>query len=128
MMIRAWLAFDVVASSRDVAESSLRKHVSKMLSLPAVREVETKYHEPEETEFHGKKAFSAAAETTVEISSFKDLVNIIMVYGPSAIEIMGPEKVELPLSDMQDICNVVSGMMHRFAAAGLGGLVINAEK
>ena len=127
-MIKAWLAFDVVALDRNVASSSLEKHLDKISSVPAVKEIERKLHEPVETEFRGKKAYSAAAELTAEFNTFHDLINTIIVYGPSAIEILSPDKMEIDMAEMQDVCNVVAGMMHRFASAGVGGLVINTEK
>jgi len=56
------------------------------------------------------------------------LINVVMVYGPSSIEIMSPNKKELSLSEAQNIVNALAGVVHQFAAAGIGGIVITPDK
>ena len=56
--------------------------------------------------------------------NFRELVQVIIEYGPSAIEILEPSKSQLSMSEAQDVLNNVAGMMHRYAAAGLGGTII----
>ncbi len=56
------------------------------------------------------------------------LVNVVLVYGPSAIEILGPDKKEIPLEEIQNLTNLLAGVVHQFAAAGVGGIVISPER
>jgi hypothetical protein len=124
-MIKAWFAFEVLGTSKEITEKSLKTHIDKFAGLPQVEEIERSVSEVEETTFKGKTAYSSVAEITANIKSFYDLLNIIMVYGPSSVEILEPEKLELSMEEMQNISNVVAGLVHQFAAAGVGGLVIN---
>ncbi len=124
-MLKVWMAFEVVAANPEVSDDALKKHVEKLLSLPQVEEIEKAFLEPKKTEFKGRDAFSSVAELTIRVKSFYDLLNIIMVYGPSSVEILEPESLEIGIDEMQNISNVVAGLVHQFAAAGVGGLLIN---
>ena len=55
------------------------------------------------------------------------LLNAVMTYGPSAIEIVGPNKEEIDISEMQNVANTLAGVVHQFAAAGIGGIVITPK-
>ena len=124
-MIKAWFAFEVLGTSKDSVEDAIKNHVEKLVSLPQVKEIEKSISDATEVEFKGKPAYSVVAELTADVASFYDLLNIIMVYGPSSVEILEPDNLEISIEEMQNISNVVAGLVHQFAAAGVGGLVIN---
>ena len=51
-----------------------------------------------------------------------------MTYGPSSVEIIGPDKKEISVAETQDIVNLLAGVVHQFAAAGVGGIIITPDK
>ncbi len=126
-MIRAEMSFEVVATSPQLSHEALKSHIEKLSSLPMVEMEKVEYGDAREIEFgkEKRKVYSSVAHCSLSIKSLYDLVNIIIVYGPSSIEILSPERMEVDMGEMQNIANVVAGIMHRFAEAGIGGVVIN---
>lgn len=72
-------------------------------------------------------AYSKTCEIELISRDFDSLVQIVIEYGPSAVELLEPKKLEIGLGDAQGILNRISQMMHRFAAAGFGGIVFLRE-
>jgi len=127
--IKVWFAFDVIAARDDVAKSAIEKHIEKILNLNRVIcykktiSDSIKVENPTKTL---KEGYSATAELELLVRNVFDLVNIVIVYGPSSIEIMEPDEVKIKIGDLQNMVNVISGVMHQFAQAGIGGFVIKS--
>lgn len=125
-----WFAFDVLGVNKEITENSLENHVSKLgnLNIVFIYEKDIKSADKVDNPPTGiEEAWSQVAELKLFIKSFPDLMNIIYLYGPSAIEILGPDRKELKLEEMQDIANSLAGIMHQFAAAGAGGVIITPK-
>ncbi len=124
--------FEVLAAKKDVAKKTLKEHIAKIKRMEGVRIAKEKYEKVEEVKdvppkFKMKgitKAYSQIAEVLMFVDSVEKLLFIIMVFGPSGIEILEPKEFHLDLATMQIIMNSVADMMHRFAASGAGGVVI----
>jgi hypothetical protein len=56
--------------------------------------------------------------------NLNNLAQIVIEYGPSAIEILEPDKFNLNSGEAQSILNSISHMMHMIAAGGAGGIVL----
>jgi len=122
-----WLAFEALAIKPEVVKSALESLVERLDSDQKVKLYHKEYLESKKVEnpLKGiKEAWTQVANVKLVAKNFSDLVQVIIEYGPSAIEILSPSNSQLSLSEAQDILNNVAGMMHRFAAAGLGGTVI----
>ncbi len=122
-----WLAFDGLAVNNETIKAALESLVARLESDHKVKVYEKEFLEPAKVEnpLKGiKEAWSQVANVKFVAKSFKDLVQLIIEYGPSAIEIMEPSKSQLPMNDAQDILNNIAGMMHRYAAAGIGGTIV----
>lgn len=130
--IKAWMLFEAQAAAKNTAQEALKKHLGKMHSnesdVRVLKENFTSIEEmdaPEALKQHGiQKLFSQVAETIVLTRNFEALVNIMMNYGPSVIEVLAPSEIKLTMRDAQNTLASVADMMHKFAAAGLGGMVI----
>ena len=131
--IEVWFALEALGVNKEIVEESLKTHISKMEKIPEVHFYDKIFRDVEKLEdisFLPKditEAWSQTVEIKFFVKKFYDLINIIYVYGPSAIEILGPEAKELKINDMQDIANTLAGLMHQFAAAGVGGVVITPK-
>ena len=128
--IEAWFAIEVMGASTDVVKESLENHVEKLSKTKNVLVYEKKFSEiksvnnpPKEL----KEAFSQIVELRLFAKDMATFLIIVMLYGPSSIEILGPAKKEIKISELQEIANALSGIVHEFAAAGLGGLVITPK-
>jgi len=132
--IKAWVIFEVQAAAKDVAEEALKVHIGKIKSEKALKIFEENTTESKEVDApaqlhqHGvKKLWSRLHEMVIFAKDVEALINMVINYGPSAIEIMGPEKITLKMGELQGALASVSDMMHKYAAAGVGGMLISGK-
>ncbi len=64
--------------------------------------------------------WSAYFDTTIGTKKFKDIVNVIINYGPSSVEMLEPEKLEMNLQETHDTLNEVSSAVHYYITFILG--------
>ncbi len=128
--IEAWFAIEVMGATQDVVGQSLEKHVKNLEATKNVLVYEKKFHDIVKVE-NPPRDLKEAWSQIVELKLFaKDLATfliVVMLYGPSSIEVIGPTKKEVKISELQEIANSVSGIVHEFAAAGMGGMVITPK-
>lgn len=129
--LQALLAFEVLATDRQTAEDSLKSMIEKLDRDERARIYKKDFSATEEVEnpIKGvKTGYSQICEIELISKHLGHLVEIIIEYGPSACEILKPEKLSLSMADAQNILNAIGEMMHRFAEAGLGGVIITTGK
>ncbi len=122
---------EALAVKKEIVEKSLKTHIEKLGNIKDVFVYETEYMDTVKVEKPLKnveEAYSAVVKLKLFIRNLPTLIQIVMVYGPSSIEVFGPERTELSLSETQDITNLLAGIVHQFAAAGAGGIVITPAK
>ena len=130
--LRVWLAFEVLAAQREAAEGAIEELIGNLekedkagvygKELSDVRRIEN-------PPLRGiKEAYSRVAKIELVVKNMNAMLELVIKYGPSAIEILEPKKVALQASDAQALLNRVSEMMHMFASAGIGGLVFTRKQ
>ena len=120
-----------MAVDKSVVESSLKNHVEKLSRVKEAFVYEKKFSEIKKVENpikNIKEAFSQIVELKLFVKDLFSLINIVMVYGPSSVEVIGPKNKEIKIEEIQRIANVLAGIVHQFASAGIGGIVITPEK
>ena len=133
--IKTRLWFEVLATSKETTEKSLRAHIEKIERLEGVIVREKRFEEVEEVKKIPKrfeklgirKAYSQVVETIVFTDSLEKLLLIVMAFGPSAIEILEPKEMKVSIGTLQNMMNSVAEMMHRFASSQLGGIIIKGK-
>ncbi len=132
--IKAWVIFEVQAAHKDVAETALAAHVGKIKSEPALKVLEENAAETREVdaplqfqEQGMKKLWSRLHEMIIFAKDLEALTNMVINYAPSAIEVLGPDKITLKMGELQGALASVSDMMHKYAAAGVGGMLISGK-
>lgn len=129
--IDVWMIFEVLAAEEKVTESSLESHVEKLGNEEGVEITETDFDDVKEVENpHPSldKGYSQVCEVRCSADDFGTLVKIVLNFGPTMIEVEGPDKIEMNLSEMQDSLNLVAEMMHKFLQAGAGGMMISGDE
>jgi hypothetical protein len=125
--MRVEFTFEVLGVTKQVVEKALKEHVEKISSIKGPTYVfRTEFSNIEEVENptpRVKKALSQIVEVEAMIKDLKTLIAISISYGPSSIEVLEPKKLEVNVGEIQDVANMVSGIIHQIAAAGLGGIV-----
>lgn len=125
--LQARLAIEVLAATRDAAKSALEKHVEALekerktvvykKSFGDIREIANPLP-------NIPKGWSYIVDLELITQNFETLVYLVVTYGPSAVEIIGPSKIDVSMGEAQAILNSLSEMIHKYAAAGIGGIVI----
>ena len=127
----AWFSIEALAVEKDIVEAALKSHVDKMSDIRDIFIYETEYSDTLKVD-NPMKNVKEGHSQIVKIKFFaKDLmtlIGVVMTYGPSAIEILGPDKREMKVDEVQNIVNLLAGVVHQFAAAGVGGIIITPEK
>lgn len=125
--IKAWFAIEVMATSKELAEKSLKEHVEKLSKVNDIIVISKDFKETLKVENppkNVKEAYSQVAEVTLLARDMLALIIAIVLYGPSAVEILEPIEKKIKLEEMQNIANFIAGLIHQFAIAGVGGIVI----
>lgn len=128
--IRARAFIEVMAVDEDTTSSALEKHIEKIKSQDGIEVYQEDLDEPEEVENPPEKvpqAFSQIAEIEFLISSVKNLITFTFLYGPSSVEVLEPEDIDLSMSELQDIANTTSALVHQYASQGAGGIVTSPD-
>jgi hypothetical protein len=125
--LQTWMMFEVLAIKEDVTKQSLENLINKLEKDERVKIFKKKFSETEKVEKPMKNidtGYSQVCEIELLTKSFDNLVQLVIEYGPSAVEILKPEKFKIELGEAQGILNTIAEMMHRFASAGIGGVVL----
>lgn len=126
--IRSWMMIEVLAITEKAAKSALEKHIEKMGREKRTIIYNKKFHETKKVEKplpNIKTAYSYVVELDLVTQTYDQLIYLVMNYGPSSIEILEPEKLKIGMGEAQSILNSVAEMIHKFVAAGIGGVVIS---
>ncbi len=131
--IKSWMLFEVQAVTKDVLKKAIKNHISKIKKEKGVKIVNEKLSDFNELEASAllkqkgvDKVYSVVAELIVVYKDFEILTNNVINYGPSAVEILGPEKITLRMRDAQNVLASIADMMHKYALAGRGGVIISS--
>ena len=129
--MRVWMAFELIAGSNEKAKEHMENYLNKIdedkriymykKEMSEVRKIENPLKDV-------KVGYSVASDIEFVIKSYDDIVQFIIQYGPSAVEILEPSKIELKIGEAQGILNTISQLMHKFAASGIGGILIAGKK
>jgi len=125
--IEAWFAIEALGATKEVVDDSLKNHVEKMLREENVIIAKKEFKQIEEVKNPPKpleRGWSQVVNITVLAKDLQTLILLVLKYGPSAIEIVAPKSKQVNADEMQNILNSLAGLLHQFAAAGIGGLVI----
>ena len=126
-----WFSIEALAVDKEVVESAMKKHVEKMKAVKDIMVYESTFSETIKVQKPMKnieEAYSQIVKVKFFVKTLSTLISVVMTYGPSSVEIIGPDKKEMNIAETQDIVNLLAGIVHQFAAAGVGGIVITPDK
>ena len=124
--IRAWMMFEVLAVNEETTKNSLESLLNRLEEDNRIKMYKKEFGEIKSVEKPMKNidmGYSLTCEAEMISKKFDNLIQIVMEYGPSAIEILEPKCINIDAGEAQIILNSVSQIMHQFAAAGAGGMV-----
>lgn len=127
--IKAWAAIEVLALTKEAAESSLKKHVEQMKKENDALIYKEEYKDVEEVSHpfdKSKKAFSMVVELEFAARRYETLVYLILNYAPSSVEILEPSTLKMDMGEGQNILNSLSELVHNLIASKQGAVAIDA--
>jgi len=125
--IKARVYIEVLAITKEAAESSLRHHVEEMKKETDSIIYEEKYEDAVKsgTPFPNiKEGYSQVVEIMMIARRFDNLVYLVLNYAPSSVEILEPSKIQVDMGEGQGILNSLAELVHNFAAATRGGVML----
>lgn len=128
---KVWLMFEVLGVKEDVAEKALESLVNKLDNDERVKVYKKQFGDflKVEKPLEGvEEGFSLTCEVEIISKKLDNLAQIVIEYGPSAIEVMEPTNFKMDAGEAQLILNTISQTIHQFAAAGAGGIVFIREQ
>ena len=126
--IELWMVFEAVGPTRDDVEDSLDDHLEKMESEDELELKEANIEEIDKVENPHpglEEGFSQVAEVRADADSFTRAVQTVINYGPTYVQIEGPDNFNMELPDMQDSLQEVANTVHQYAQMGLGGVLVS---
>ncbi|MFB6213088.1 MAG: hypothetical protein ABEJ07_00785 [Candidatus Nanohaloarchaea archaeon] len=128
MAIQLWMVFEAVAPDEGSLKDSLEDHIEMLETEDDIDIVESEIDDVSEVKDPHPgldKGFSQVAEIRVEVEGFDRTVETVINYGPTYVQIEGPEKYEMSMREMQDSLQNVANTMHQYAQMGPGGVLIS---
>lgn len=129
--IRTRVTFEVMATDKVATENTLREHIKKIKAVKDNEVLSEKYEETVEVKPPPRnisQAFSQVAEVEMLSKNLEVLLFIIISFAPSSLEVLAPKELTITANTIQVVMNSVADVMHRFAAQGIGGIVISGKK
>ncbi|MCJ7478592.1 MAG: hypothetical protein MUP63_00245 [Candidatus Nanohaloarchaeota archaeon QJJ-7] len=126
--LEVWMVFDVMASSEEAARESLENHLEKLEDEKSVKSFSAEVDEITRLENPSPdldEGYSQVAEVEMEINSFSELVDMVINYGPTSVDVKSPERVDMDLSEIRNSLNSVAQIMHQFLQSGPGGMMVS---
>ncbi len=125
--LKAWMAVEVLAVTKEAADSSLHKHVERMEEEESSIIYKSEFKMPQKVPHPFKKgedAYSKVVEVELVSRRFEDLIYMVMKYAPSSIEILEPPEIKMKVGEAQGILNSIAELIHSFAMASSGAITI----
>ncbi len=129
--IETMFSIEVLAIKEEVVRNSLSKHIDELCRVQGVFVYEKTFSDATlvKNPLKGvEEAYSQIADIRFFVKDVMTLVSLAITYGPSSIEIFGPNEKNISISELQNMMNLISGVIHQFAAAGMGGIIIAPAK
>ncbi len=129
--IKTWLVFDTQAVDKKMLKGLLSGLMDKIKMIKDVRVLTESLTEPESIESSEKfkqkgidTVFSQVLEMEIVAKDFETLLYLVVTFGPTTLEVLAPKEIKLDMRQMQNTLILISELMHRYAAAGAGGMVL----
>ncbi len=128
MTVKLWMVFEALAPDREGLEESMDDHLEKLESEKGVEVVESEMDEVSKVQDPHpslEEGFSQVCEVRTEIDSFSKAVELVINYGPTYVQLEGPDNYDMGLAEGQETLQNVANTMHQYAQMGAGGILIS---
>ncbi len=112
--IEARFILEAQGNIKSYVENALKELVEKIKGMKGAEVFDEKW---EPTEKLDEGMFSSLVDLGVRCDNVEVFFGIILGFGPSAVVIQKPEKLEITMGELQNVSNDVINLLHAFAQA-----------
>lgn len=128
MGVKLWMAFEAVAPNKEAVEGSLKDHIETLGSEEEVEIIERETEEVSKVQNPHpdlEEGYSQVSEIRVDVDSFAKAINLVLHYGPTYVQVEGPDEYTMELKESQEALQKVANTMQQYAQKGLGGVLVS---
>jgi hypothetical protein len=125
--IKVRMDIEVLAVTKEAAESSLHKHIELMKKENDFIIYRERFEDAEKAKAplpNVKEAYSQVVETEAIARRFDTLAYLILNYAPSSVEILEPSKIQMDMGEAQGLLNSLAELVHSLVASRRGAVTI----
>lgn len=130
MSVKIWMVFEALGPNKEGVEESINEHIEALKSedgveVQSIEEDETEKMEDPHPDL--SEGYSKVLEVNVEFDDFYKAMEAVINYGPTYIQMEGPDSYKMDLSEAQDSLQKMATTMHQYAQMGAGGVLISQK-
>jgi len=128
MGIKLWMVFEAVAPKKEAVEGSLESHVETLGSENKVTITEQETEEVSKVQNPHpdlEEGYSQVSEVRVDVEDFTKALSIVINYGPTYVQLEGPDEYTMNLKESQESLQKVANTMQQYAQQGVGGILVS---
>lgn len=128
--IDTFVTIEIMAVNEQKTKEALKSYIERIKKEKYIKinnEIYSDVSKVENPRPNIKEAYWQSVELECSFETAKSLLHFTMSYGPSSVEVLGPKSLEIKMSELQEIVGSISEFMHRFAAQGVGGIVMTKK-
>ena len=125
--IKSTMMIEVLAVTEEAAKESLEKHTDRMGKEEKAIIYKKDFKKIEKVKNplpRIPEAYSNVVELELLTQNYDKLIYMVMTYAPSSVEILEPGHIKMDIGEAQGVLNSIAELIHKFAAAGIGGVII----
>jgi|GEM_PF-6719744 len=109
--IDARIILEAQGAPKEGVEEALKKLIVALEEQDGVRVYEKKFTETEEKD----EFFSSLCDAGVKFNNFETMMSIVLNFGPTAIVLNSPDKIEVSAGEVQNIVGDMTALLHTLA-------------
>lgn len=128
MGVKLWMVFEAVAPNKEAVEGALEEHLKTLESEDQVEITEKETEEVSKVKDPHPdldEGYSQISEVKLDVETFAKSINLVLNYGPTYVQVEGPDKYEMDLKEGQEALQKVANTMQQYAHQGIGGILVS---
>lgn len=122
------MVFEAVGEEEEPVEESMDEHINTLRAESGIelKEIDRDDVKKMEDPHPGvEEGYSTVVEVTARFDGFDTAIQTVLNYGPTYVQIQGPDQYNIGLGEAQDAMQKVASTMHQYAQMGAGGVLLS---
>ncbi len=126
--IKSAVMIEAMAINENAAKSALNKLVESISKEKNILLCKKEFQEARKVQKplpNVEEASSVIADLEMLTVNYDRLLYVVLTYGPSSVEILEPDNINLDAGEAQGIANSLAAFIHRIASSRAGGMLMS---